>query len=66
MYSATLVLFPTMGLVLGSPVSFLILLCYVPIIVRRIRNDELVLLRELDGYDVYMKKVRYRVIPYLW
>ena len=66
MYSATLVLFPAMGLVLGSPVSFLILLCYVPIIVRRIRNEELVLLRELDGYDVYMKKVRYRVIPYLW
>ena len=66
MYSATLVLFPAMGLVLGSPVSFLILLCYVPIIVRRIRNEEQVLLRELDGYDEYMKKVRYRVIPYLW
>ena len=66
MYSATLVLFPAMGLVLGSPVSFLILLCYVPIIIRRIRNEEQVLLRELDGYDEYMKKVRYRVIPYLW
>ncbi|QGX00577.1 methyltransferase family protein [Streptococcus ruminicola] len=66
MYAATLLLFLAMGLVLGSLVSFLILLAYLPLIVKRIRNEEAVLVRDLQGYEVYQKKVRYRLIPYIW
>ena len=66
MYSSTLFLFSSMGLILGSPVSFLILLFYIPIIVKRIRNEEKVLEKELPGYSDYMKKVRYRLIPHIW
>ncbi|MBR1459313.1 MAG: isoprenylcysteine carboxylmethyltransferase family protein [Oscillospiraceae bacterium] len=66
MYSATLLLFLSMGLVLGSPVSFVILLLYIPIIVRRIRNEEAVLTEGLDGYAAYCQKVRYRLIPLIW
>ena len=66
MYCATLFLFLSMGLVLGSPVSFAILLFYIPIIVLRIKNEEKVLLEGLQGYDEYCKKVKYRLIPFVW
>lgn len=66
MYSATLLLFLSMGLVLGSPISFFILLCYVPIIVLRIRNEEQVLEQGLEGYRDYQKKVKYRLVPFIW
>lgn len=66
MYAATVILFPSMGLVLGSPVSFLILLFYLPIIAKRIRNEEAVLARGLEGYQAYREKVRYKVIPFIW
>ena len=66
MYSATLFLFLSMGLVLGSPISFAILLLYIPIIVKRIRNEEKVLAEGLKGYEEYMEIVRYRLIPYIW
>ena len=66
MYAATLVLFLSMPLVLGSPLSFLILLCYIPIIVRRIGNEEAVLAQGLEGYAEYCRRVRYRLIPYIW
>lgn len=66
MYSATLLLFLSMGIVLGSPVSFAILLFYIPIIVIRIRNEEKVLEEGLEGYTEYEKKVRYRLIPFIW
>ena len=66
MYTATVVLFTSMGLVLGSPLSFLILLCYIPIIVKRIRNEETVLEKGLKGYKEYKTKVKYRLIPYIW
>ncbi len=66
MYCATLFLFLSMGLVLGSPVSFAILLFYIPIIVLRIKNEEKVLLQGLQGYDEYCKKVKYRLIPFVW
>ena len=65
MYSSTLIMFLSMGLVLGSPVSFAILLLYIPIIAKRIRNEEAVLAQGLKGYDEYMKKVKYKVIPYV-
>ena len=66
MYCATLFLFVSMGLVLGSPISVLILLLYVPIIAKRIRNEETVLAEGLKGYRAYMRKVRWRVIPGVW
>ena len=66
MYMATVILFLAMPLVLGSVLSFLIMLCYIPIIVKRIRNEEQVLEKGLPGYREYKKKVRYRLIPGIW
>ena len=66
MYMVTVFLFLAMPLVLGSVISFGIMLFYIPIIVLRIRGEERFLEKELDGYAAYMKKVRYRLIPWLW
>ncbi len=66
MYMATLILFLAMPLVLGSLISLFIMFCYIPIIVKRIRNEEQVLEKELPGYTEYKKKVRYRLIPFIW
>ncbi len=66
MYMATLFLFLSMPLVLGSVFSFLILLLYIPIIRKRIKNEEKVLEQGLQGYPEYEKKVKYRIIPYIW
>ena len=66
MYMATLLLFLSMPLVLGSPLSFVITLAYIPIIARRIRNEEQVLEEGLPGYREYKKRVRYKVIPHVW
>lgn len=66
MYSVTLLLFLSIPLVLGSVVSFVIFLAYPVIIVKRIRNEEKVLEAELVGYAEYKKKVRYRLIPFIW
>ena len=66
MYMATIFLFLAMPLVLGSVISFVIMLSYIPIIVKRIRNEEQVLTEGLRGYEAYKKKVRYRLIPFIW
>lgn len=66
MYMATVLLFPAMPLVLGSVISFVIILLYIPIMVKRIRNEERVLAEGLPGYREYMKKVKYRLIPFIW
>ena len=66
MYAATLILFLMMPLVLGSPFSFLVSLSYLPIISKRIRNEEAVLENGLEGYADYKKKVKYKVLPYVW
>ena len=66
MYSATVLLFLSMPLILGSLISFLIMLLYIPLIVKRIRNEEEVLEKELDGYKEYKQKIKYRLIPYIW
>ena len=66
MYGATILLFLSMPLILGSLPSFVIFLSYPAIIAKRIRNEEEVLERGLDGYAAYKKKVRYRVIPFIW
>ena len=66
MYMATTVLFLAMPLVLASPFSFLIMLLYIPLIARRIKNEEKVLEEGLDGYREYKQKVKYKVIPFIW
>lgn len=66
MYAATLLLFLAMPLVLGSILSFAVFLAYPLIIAKRIRNEESVLVRELDGYAAYRQKVRYRLLPGIW
>lgn len=66
MYMSTLILFLMMPLVLGSVISFVILLAYIPIIAKRIRNEEAVLEEGLPGYKEYKKKVKHKVIPFLW
>ena len=66
MYMATTVLFLAMPLVLASPISFFIMLGYIPMIAKRIRNEEKVLEEGLEGYSEYEKKVKYRILPYIW
>lgn len=66
MYSATIVLFLSMPMVLGSVISFVIFLTYPVIIAKRIRNEEEVLAKELEGYAAYQKKVKFKMIPFLW
>lgn len=66
MYMATTVLFLAMPLVLASPVSFLIMLLYIPLIAKRIKNEEMVLEEGLEGYKEYKQRVKYKVIPFIW
>ena len=63
---STILLFLSIPLVLGSLFSFLIFLIYPLIIARRMRNEEQVLEEGLKGYSEYKKKVKYRVIPFIW
>ena len=66
MYFATLLLFLSIPLILGSLYAFFVFLLYIPIIVVRLLNEEKVLEKELNGYADYMKKVKYRLIPFIW
>lgn len=66
MYTATTLLFLMMPLVLASPISFVIMLLYIPLIAKRIRNEEAVLEQGLEGYGDYKKRVRYKLLPYIW
>lgn len=66
MYSATLALFLTIPLILGSVCAFVIFMIYPFIIAKRIKNEEELLEKELSGYVEYKAKVKYRLIPYIW
>ncbi len=66
MYMSTLLLFLSIPLVLGSVLSFAIMLAYIPIIAKRIRNEEQVLEEGLEGYSEYKKRVTHKVLPYIW
>ena len=66
MYFATILLFLSMPLILGSIFSFIIFLMYIPLITIRVVNEEKVLEKELNGYLEYKKKVKYRIIPFIW
>ena len=66
MYTSTILLFLAMPLVLGSWVSFAIMLLFPVVIVFRIRNEEQVLEAGLPGYREYKQRVRYRLLPFIW
>ncbi len=66
MYTATIFLFLSMPLILGSALSFLIFCAYPFIIALRIKNEEKVLERELEGYTEYKKRVKYKMIPFIY
>ena len=66
MYSATVILFLSMPLVLGSLAAFLVFLAYPFLIAKRIRNEEQVLSEGLPGYAEYCHKVRWRLLPLIW
>ena len=66
MYSATILLFLAMPIVLGSVYAFLIFLVYPLIIVKRIKGEEEFLEKELNGYREYKQKVKWRLVPFVW
>ncbi|MGI6091133.1 MAG: methyltransferase family protein [Saccharofermentanales bacterium] len=66
MYAATILLFLSMPLVLGSLFSFIVFLLYPAITVKRIKNEEEVLAKDLEGYAEYKNRVKYRLIPLVW
>jgi protein-S-isoprenylcysteine O-methyltransferase Ste14 len=66
MYSATVLMFLSIPVILGSVIAFVIFLIYPVVIARRIKNEEEVLEGGLEGYTDYKKKVKYRLIPFIW
>ena len=66
MYAATILMFLAMPLVLGSLLSFAVMLVYLPLIAARIKNEEAVLTEGLNGYAAYKQKVRWRLFPHIW
>lgn len=66
MYSATILLFLSMPLILRSAAGLVVFLLYPAIIVKRIRSEEAFLKENLEGYDAYMQKIRWRLIPFIW
>ena len=66
MYAVTVWLFLSIPVVLGSWWAFLCFLPYVALIVIRIINEEKLLSSELEGYEEYKKRVKYRLLPFIW
>lgn len=66
MYSATLLLFLMMPLILGTLHALAAFLAYPFLIGARIRNEEALLEAELPGYKEYRQKVKCRLIPHIW
>ena len=66
MYTATILMFLAMPLVMGSWWAFLVMVPYVIAIVTRIKDEETLLTKELEGYLEYKEKVRWKLIPYIW
>jgi protein-S-isoprenylcysteine O-methyltransferase Ste14 len=66
MYMATILLFTMMPLILGSWYALIPFAVYPVAIVVRLKNEEELLKRELPGYEAYQKKVKYRLLPFVW
>lgn len=66
MYAATILLFLSIPLILGSIISFIIFMIYPILIAKRISNEEKVLEKDLQGYAEYKDKVKYKILPFIW
>lgn len=66
MYAVTILLFLMMPLVLGSWWALIVFTFYPAIIVVRLKDEEELLIKELPGYADYTRKVKYRLIPFIW
>ena len=66
MYTATIAMFLAMPLVMGSWWAFLVMIPYVLAIVTRIKDEEMLLTKELEGYQEYKDKIKWKLIPYIW
>jgi len=66
MYMVTVVLFLSIPVVLGSWYALICFCIYPVLIVIRLKDEEALLAKELPGYEDYMKKVKYRLIPFMW
>ena len=66
MYMAVTLLFLSIPLILGSFISFILFLFFPLLLTRRIKYEEKFLEKELQGYTEYMKKVKYKMIPFIW
>ena len=66
MYTASTVMFLALPLILGSWYALIPFALYPVIMVVRIRGEEKLLTAELSGYEEYTRKVRYRLIPFIW
>lgn len=66
MYAVTILLFLMMPLVLGSWYALIVFALYPAIIIVRLKDEEELLTRELPGYEEYKKKVKYRIVPFVW
>ena len=66
MYTATIGMFLAMPLVMGSWWAFLVMIPYVLAIVTRIKDEEMLLTKELEGYQEYKDKIKWKLIPYIW
>lgn len=66
MYSITIIMFLMIPIILESPISFLIFLIYPIIIIKRIKNEELLLEKDLKEYKEYQRKVKFKLIPWIW
>lgn len=66
MYAATLLMFMSIPIILGSLYALVPFLSYLPLIAYRIKGEEALLEKELDGYRDYKLRVKYRLIPYIW
>ena len=66
MYSATILLFLMIPIILGSWYALIVFAAYPAIIIVRLKDEEELLTRELAGYAEYKQKVKYRILPFIW
>lgn len=66
MYTATILMFTSIPLILGSFWSLIIFAIYPLLMVLRIKNEEQVLAAGLKGYTDYQKRVKWRLLPFVW
>lgn len=66
MYLSSIFIYVSSPLILGSYIAFIPGILFPLSFIIRILNEEKILLEGLEGYSDYMKRVKYRLIPYIW